>query len=135
MEIAYNISDCNHYQSNKNTFFYHSRHRACVRACQVVLYIPVFPGSADWFFHWQCRMVLVFLQIGSFIGTAEWFQCFFSGRQPRGPEFAGVPRSYLRGSCTSLFLASSWDHHFFNFDANLAPTCPPTWAQNPFNNK
>ena len=36
----------------------------------------------------------------------------------------------LRDLFASLFLTSSWDPHFSDFGANLAPTCPPTWPQN-----
>ena len=52
-----------------------------------------------------------------FIGTNPPITCVM----PRGP------RSCFRAH----FLTSSWDPHFSDFGANLAPTCLPSWSQNP----
>ena len=39
--------------------------------------------------------------------------------------------NYLRLLFFQYFLMSSWHRIFSDFGANLAPTCPPTWSQNP----
>ena len=53
--------------------------------------------------------------------------CFIGIHPPLLAPCCVIPRSCFRAH----FLTSSWDPHFSDFGANLAPTCPPTWSQNP----
>ena len=54
----------------------------------------------------------------------EWWIVLFIGTHP--PISCVISRSGFRAH----FLTSSWYPHFSDFGANLAPFCPPTWAQN-----